>query len=189
MKELDKFIIDHGQHLGNNIIKVDSFINHKINPNLMFKCGKELCRRFKSLKPDLILTSEVSGIAPALSVAINIGCEVIYAKKDIPITLGKDFYSSKAMSATKGKIREYVVSKTYLKKGKKVLIIDDFLSSGHTLNALLDIITKANCIPVGVGVLIEKEFENGRENLFYKDIRIESLSKIKEIQENNIILR
>ncbi|PIV26270.1 MAG: xanthine phosphoribosyltransferase, partial [Anaerolineae bacterium CG03_land_8_20_14_0_80_58_20] len=133
MKELKERILRDGKNLGNGILKVDSFVNHQVDPLLMDACGKEFARRFANLGATKILTAEISGIAPALTTAIHLGLPVVYARKHKPITMPDQVYLTLAPSHTKGRMVELIVSPEYMANDEKILIIDDFLASGATI--------------------------------------------------------
>src|SRR5512139_3654112 len=131
----------------------------------MDSCGKELAARFASLGATKVLTAEISGIAPALTTAMHLGIPVVYARKTKPITMPDQVYLTLAPSHTKGRMVELMVSPEYLGSGEKVLIIDDFLASGATILGLVRLAQAAGAAVIGIGTLIEKTFEGGREAL------------------------
>src|SRR4030042_1489563 len=165
VKELKERILRDGQVLAGGILKVDSFVNHQVDPLLMDACGKEFARRFANLGATKILTAEISGIAPALTTAIHLGLPVVYARKHKPITMPDEVYLTLAPSHTKGRMVELIVSPEYMANDEKVLIIDDFLASGQTILGLVRLAEAAGSRVVGIGALIEKTFEGGREGL------------------------
>jgi xanthine phosphoribosyltransferase len=187
MKELVERIRRDGKNLGNGILKVDSFVNHQVDPILMDACGKEFARRFATLGATKILTAEISGIAPALTTAVHLGLPVVYARKNKPITMPDQVYLTLAPSHTKGRMVELIVSPEYLAGGEKVLIIDDFLASGATILGLIRLAEAAGAKVVGVGALIEKTFEGGRQALEPLGLPVESLARITSM-EGDIIM-
>jgi xanthine phosphoribosyltransferase len=186
MQLLKQRIIQDGKILGNGILKVDGFINHQVDPNLMDACGKELARRFANVGADRILTAEISGIAPALMTARYLNLPVVYARKTKPVTMPDTVYLTIAPSHTKGHMVELIVSPEYLPRGEKVLIIDDFLASGSTILGLVRLIHAAGAELVGIGTLVEKYFEFGRELLSQYNIPIESLACISSMENGTI---
>jgi len=178
VKELQDRIQRDGQDLGNGILKVDSFVNHQVDAGLMDVCGREFARRFAGLGATKVLTAEISGIAPALTTALHLGLPVVYARKTKPITMPDQVYLTLAPSHTKGRMVELIVSPEYLANGEKVLIIDDFLASGATILGLIRLAEAAGAKVVGVGALIEKTFEGGREVLKPLGLPVESLAAI-----------
>jgi xanthine phosphoribosyltransferase len=187
MDALKQKILEEGKNLGNGILKVDSFINHQVEPKLMEACGLEFARRFASIGATKILTAEISGIAPALMTARHMNLPVVYARKSKPITMPDQVYLTVAPSHTKGRLVELMVSPEYLSGGERVLIIDDFLASGSTIIALVRLAQTAGARIVGVGALIEKSFEGGRAILKYLNVPVESLVCITSMENDEII--
>jgi xanthine phosphoribosyltransferase len=187
VKELEERILRDGKNLGGGILKVDSFVNHQVDPLLMDTCGRELARRFASVGATKVLTAEISGIAPAVTTAIHLGLPVVYARKNKPITMPDQVYLTLAPSHTKGRMVELIVSPEYLANGEKVLIIDDFLASGQTILGLARLAEAAGSKIVGVGALIEKTFEGGRESLRSLSVPIHSLACITSMDEDKIV--
>ncbi|RPJ26209.1 MAG: xanthine phosphoribosyltransferase [Chloroflexi bacterium] len=186
MKELKERILRDGKNLGGGILKVDSFVNHQVDPLLMDACGKEFARRFAGVHATKILTAEISGIAPAVTTAIHLGLPVVYARKTKPITMPDQVYLTLAPSHTKGRMVELIISPEYLANGEKVLIIDDFLASGQTILGLARLAEAAGSHIVGIGALIEKLFEGGREALKPLGVPIESLACITAMEDGKI---
>lgn len=187
MQSLKERILAEGENLGNGILKVDGFINHQVDPTLMERCGQELARRFEHVQATKVLTAEISGIAPAVMTAKYLGLPVVYARKHKPITMPDQIFLTLAPSHTKGRTIELIVSPEYLQHGERVLIIDDFLATGQTILGLARLARAAGAQIVGVGTLIEKIFEGGREALAGLDIPIESLAPIADMDEGRIV--
>src|SRR5512139_2578998 len=187
MKELKERILRDGKNLGGGILKVDSFVNHQVDPLLMDACGREFARRFATLGATKVLTAEISGIAPALTTAMHLGISVVYARKTKPITMPDQVYLTLAPSHTKGRMVELIVSPEYLPTGEKILIIDDFLASGATILGLVRLAEAAGSRVVGIGALIEKLFEGGREMLRPVGVPIESLACITAMDDGQIV--
>lgn len=188
METLKKRIMRDGKNLGNGILKVDGFINHQVDPVLIDACGAELARRFAKVNASRILTAEISGIAPALMTARYLNLPVVYARKSKPITMPNTVYLTIAPSHTRGHQVELIVSPEYLPRGDRVLIIDDFLASGATILGLVRLVEAAGAHLVGIGTLIEKSFEGGRELLSKLNIPVESLVCVTSLENGNIIL-
>jgi xanthine phosphoribosyltransferase len=184
---LRKRIEQEGKVLGNDILKVDPFINHQVDPVLMDACGKEFARLFKSTEPTKILTAEISGIAPALMTAMYLNIPVVYARKHKPVTMPDTVYLTVAPSHTKGHMVELIVSPEYLANGERVLIIDDFLASGATIAGLVRLAQTAGAKLVGIGALIEKTFEGGRELLADLGVPIIALVPIDSLENGKIV--
>jgi xanthine phosphoribosyltransferase len=187
VKELEERILRDGKNLGGGILKVDSFVNHQVDPLLMDVCGREFARLFASVGATKVLTAEISGIAPAVTTAIHLGLPVVYARKTKPITMPDQVYLTLAPSHTKGRMVELIVSPEYLANGEKVLIIDDFLASGQTILGLARLAEASGSRIVGIGALIEKTFEGGRAALKSLGVPIHSLACITSMDEDNIV--
>lgn len=187
MESLKERIRKEGKNLGNGILKVDSFINHQVDPALMLAVGGALAAHFGALGITKVLTAEISGIAPALTTALALGVPVVYGRKSKPITMPDDAYVQSAPSHTKGEHIYLRVSPEFLIKEDKVLIIDDFLATGHTILALIRLAQQAGAEVIGVGAVIEKSFEGGRARLEEMGLRVRSLAVITEMTDNAII--
>jgi len=185
--ELKERILRDGKNLGGGILKVDSFVNHQVDPLLMDACGREFARRFAHVGATKVLTAEISGIAPALTTAIHLGLPVVYARKHKPITMPDQVYLTLAPSHTKGRMVELIISPEYLANNEKVLIIDDFLASGQTILGLARLAEASGSHIVGIGALIEKIFEGGREALRPLAVPIESLACITSMDNDQIV--
>jgi xanthine phosphoribosyltransferase len=181
MKELQDRILRDGKNLGNGILKVDGFVNHQVDPQLMDACGREFARRFRPAGATKILTAEISGIAPALTTAFHLKLPVVYARKHKPITMPDQVFLTLSPSHTKGRTVELIISPEYLAGGERVVIIDDFLASGATILGLVRLANAAGAQIVGIGALIEKSFEGGREALSHLGVPIESLVCIRSM--------
>jgi xanthine phosphoribosyltransferase len=187
MQLLRERIERDGQNLGGGILKVDGFINHQVDPELMFEAGKELARRFAHVGATKVLTAEISGIAPAIATGLQLDVPVVYARKTKPITMPDQVFLTLAPSHTKGRTVELIVSPEYLAGGEKVLIIDDFLASGATILGLVRLAQTAGATLVGIGTLIEKVFEGGRAKLEELDIPVEALASIASMEGDSIV--
>lgn len=187
MKALKERIQKEGKNLGNGILKVDSFLNHQVDPALMLAVGGALAAHFGAMGITKVLTAEISGIAPALTTALALGVPVVFARKTKPITMPDNMYVATAPSHTKGKEVYLMVSPEFLGPDDSVLIIDDFLATGHTIMALVRLARQAGARVVGVGAVIEKSFEGGRAQLEAMDLRVRSLAVIKQMTDHEII--
>ena len=187
MKALIERIRGEGVHLGGGILKVDSIINHQLDPALMAEMGAAFAARFVGTPIDRILTAEISGIAPALMTGIEMNVPVVYARKRKPITMSGPVFLETAPSHTKGGETLLLVSAEFLHAGENVLIIDDFLATGKTLLALSRIVLSARANLVGVGVVVEKTFEGGRAAMQEKyDVPIHALATISAMDGDSI---
>lgn len=187
MQMLQDRIVRDGKYLGNGILKVDSFMNHQIDSLLMKALGEEFARRFKFTRPTRILTAETSGIAPALATGMALNVPIVFARKSQPITMAKDPFRETAESHTYKKDVELIVSSEYLTKDDRVLIIDDFLASARTIRALVKLVQTSTAELVGIGAVIEKCFEGGRDLLKELSVPIESLAAIEKFDGEKIL--
>ena len=187
MDALKERVLRDGKNLGNGILKVDGFINHQVDPLLMDACGREFAHRFRRLGATKVLTAEISGIAPALTTGFHLGVPIVYARKHKPLTMPDQVYLTLSPSHTKGHIVELIVSPEYLGGEEHILIIDDFLASGATIWGLVRLAQAAGATIVGVGALIEKTFEGGRQTLAPLGVPVESLVRIRSM-EGDLIL-
>ena len=188
MKLLEDKILKDG-HIGEeNVLKVDSFLNHQIDVNFVCELGKEFYRLFKDENITKILTIEASGIGIACLTAQYFGVPVVFAKKTKTINIYSDTYNATVHSYTHKRDYDIVVSKEFLSKEDNVLIIDDFLAKGSALTALLMLIEKAGAKTAGAGIVIEKAYQGGGNLVRDMGIRVESLAKIKSISEKDGIV-
>jgi xanthine phosphoribosyltransferase len=189
MQALLERIQREGKYLGNGILKVDSFLNHQLYPDLTIQMGQAFCERLMAIGVtgvSKIITAETSGIAPALTTSIAFNVPLVFARKKRPITMPNGFYSAEAPSHTKGGITTLMISPEYLKADDKVVIIDDFLASGLTTEALVKAIRQSGAKVVGIGAVIEKGFEGGRKRLEPLGVPIVSLAIIEKMDEYGI---
>lgn len=177
-----------GQNLGNGILKIDSFLNHQLDPELIMLAGDFFAEKFGHLNVDRILSAEVSGIAPAMAAGIKLGVPVVYARKTKPVTMFGPVFLETAPSHTKGMEVNLLVSAEFMPSGQRVLIIDDFLASGKTLLSLVRMIREANCELVGIGCVVEKIFEEGRDILTKYGAPIETIVKVASMDDGQIVL-
>jgi xanthine phosphoribosyltransferase len=188
MKALKERILKDGRCFEGGILKVDNFINHQMDPILMKSMAVEFVRRFASSKIDKILTIEASGIAPAIMVGYLLELPVVFAKKKMPSTM-ENMLVTEVFSFTKNKSYKVCVSKDYLCPGDKVLFIDDFLAHGNAAKGMIDLVQQAGAELVGMGFLIEKDFQDGGAFLRNEGIHVESLAIIESLDNCEIKLK
>lgn len=189
MDSLKKRILVEGENLGRGILKIDSFLNHQVDADLMEEVGEEIGEAFRSAYPTRILTAEVSGIVPAVMTAKALNnVPVVYARKHKPITMSEPVYIEVAPSHTKGSEVNLMVSPEFLSAGDRVLIVDDFLATGKTIEALARIVQNAGAELVGIATVVEKTFEGGREMLAHWNVPIMSAAIIADMSEGQIVL-
>lgn len=192
MQNLVERIEREGKNLGGGILKVDSFINHQLDPRLTLEMGRAFAERFGAAGVEgvtKIITAEVSGIAPALSTAIALDVPMIYARKKRPITMPDGFFRAQAPSHTKGGVVDLIVSPEYLEANDRVLLIDDFLASGKTIRALVDLIGECGATLCGIGCVIEKSFEGGRALLEPLGIPVVTLAVVESMEGDSLEVR
>ena len=189
MELLKQKILTEGQNLGRGILKIDSFLNHQIDADLMEAVGNEIARRFASTNPTRILTAEVSGIIPAVMAGKALdNLPVVFARKHKPITMQEPVLVDTAPSHTKGGEVMLMVSPEFLTAADRVLIVDDFLASGRTIDALARIVQNSGATLVGIAAVVEKDFEGGRELLTHWGVSIESMAIITGMNDGKIEL-
>ena len=186
MHALEQKILNEGIVLSDQVLKVDAFLNHQIDPVLMQQIGKEFAARFKDAGITKIITIEASGIAPAIMAGLELGVPVIFARKYQSLTLKDDLYRSKVFSFTKQTESTIAISNKHLSSTDKALVIDDFLANGQAALGLIDLIHQANAEVVGVGIVIEKSFQPGRDVLLEKGYRVESLARVKSLADGKV---
>jgi xanthine phosphoribosyltransferase len=184
MQRLKDKIKEEGKYLGKGILKVDSFMNHQIDPLLMKEIGLEFAARFKNIQATKILTAEASGIAPSLALAIALELPVVFARKNKPVTMAQKAYTQRAESHTQGKVVDLSVSSEYLGPEDRIIIIDDFLASARTIKALIKLVEESGATLVAIGAVIEKDFEGGRQVLGDIGVPVESLARIKGFDDD-----
>ncbi len=186
MHALEQKILAEGIVLSDEVLKVDSFLNHQIDPVMMQQIGQEFARLFKDSGITKIITIEASGIAPAVMAGLELGVPVIFARKYQSLTLKDDLYRSKVFSFTKQLESTIAISKKHINENDKALVIDDFLANGQAALGLADLIHQANAEVVGIGIVIEKSFQPGRELLLEKGYRVESLARVKSLENGTV---
>ncbi|MFD0872439.1 MULTISPECIES: xanthine phosphoribosyltransferase [Paenibacillus] len=186
MKLLQEKIQAEGIVLSDQVLKVDSFLNHQIDPQLMLAIGKEFVSRFAQDQITKVLTIESSGIAPAIMTAMLLNVPLLFARKQKSLTLQNNVYVEQVHSFTKQVTNEITVSKKFLEEGDKVLIIDDFLAHGEAAFGLAKIVRQAGAEVAGIGIVIEKSFQNGRAKLDDAGFRVESLARIKSLTDGQV---
>lgn len=183
MQLLKERIRKDGKIKAGNVLKVDGFLNHQMDIALFQEIGKEFKRRFADAEINKILTIEASGIGIACVVAQSFDVPVVFAKKTKTKNIAGDVYTSQVESFTHGRVYDIIVSKEFLGKGDKVLLIDDFLANGKALEGLAKLVEDSGAELVGAGIVIEKGFQVGGEQLRSSGIRLESLAIVESMDE------
>ena len=182
MKRLEEMIKQEGLVLSDQVLKVDSFLNHQVDPTLMWEIAYEFMDRFKDAGITRILTIEAGGIAPAMMTALRLGVPMVYARKTKSLTLNEGTISAEVYSFTKQQTSTITVAEKYLQAGERVLIIDDFLANGEAAFGLAKLVEQAGAEVAGFGIVIEKSFQPGRQKLLDAGFRVESLARIKKLE-------
>jgi len=186
MKRLHEKMEQEGRVLSEHVLKVDSFLNHQIDPQLMKEIGEEFGRLFKEAGITKIVTLESSGIAPSVMTGLVLGVPVVFARKRQSLTMTDDLLTAEVYSFTKQTSNRIAVSKSFLSEDDTVLIIDDFLANGQAALGLMDIVKQAGSTIAGIGIVIEKSFQDGRALLEKEGMRVESLARIESLQDGQI---
>ena len=187
--ELEDKILSEGKVLPGDILKVDCFLNHRIDVPFLLEMGEEIARLYKNVPVNKILTIETSGIPIAFAAAQYMNVPVVFVKKSKSGNISDDVYSSRVASFTRKNVYDAVVSKEFLNSEDKVLVIDDFLAKGNALTGLIDIINQAGATLCGCAIAIEKGFQGGGDELRQKGVRVDSLAIIESMTENSLSFR
>ncbi|WP_019377087.1 xanthine phosphoribosyltransferase [Virgibacillus halodenitrificans] len=186
MELLKQKIVNEGKALSDTVLKVDRFLNHQIDPQLMQEIGKEFALLFQESGITKILTLESSGIAPSVMTGLQLDVPVIFARKRKSLTLVENLYSANVYSFTKQETSEISISSDFITSEDTVLVIDDFLANGQAALGLIDLVKQAGAKIAGVGIVIEKAFQEGGSLIEEQGIRLESLAKIASLSKGNV---
>jgi len=186
MKVLQEKILNEGKVLSGDVLKVDAFLNHQIDPVLMQEIGKEFAKRFKEENITKIVTIESSGIAPAVMAALELGVKVIFARKRKSLTLQDNMYVANVYSFTKQETNEISLSRNHIDENDRVLIIDDFLANGQAALGLMSLVEQAGASIAGIGIVIEKAFQDGGKKLREQGVRVDSLAEIASLDNGTV---
>ena len=190
MEALRRMIQEKGIGIGKDIVKVDMFLNHRIDTKLLFAMGEAWAEEFRGDKPDLVLTGEASGIALAVAAAHALGdIPVVFAKKSNTAVLGSETVQAGVYSFTHKTQNTIRIERRYLPEGSRVLIIDDFLADGQAAKGLLSLCEQQKAKVVGIGIAVEKGFQPGGRELREAGIHVKSLAIIDRIENGKIVLR
>lgn len=186
MKLLEEAILTYGKAVNEHVLKVDTFLNHQIDPQLMAAMAEDIIEHYKDKEIDKIITIETSGIAPALMVAYQLNVPLVFFKKATSSVLNDNVYQCSVHSFTKNLDYTLTASKDYLGKGEKLLFVDDFLANGEAALGASKIVKQAEAEIVGMAIIIEKSFQSGRQRLADEGFEVYSLARIKKMAENHI---
>jgi len=183
MKRLHDMINQEGIVLSDQVLKVDAFLNHQVDPTLMWEIAYEFMDRFQDAGITRILTIEAGGIAPAMMTALRLGVPMVYARKTKSVTLNEGTISAEVFSFTKQQTSTITVAEKYLQPEERVLIIDDFLANGEAAFGLARLVEQAGAEVAGFGIVIEKSFQPGRQKLIEAGFRVESLARVESLKD------
>ena len=186
MELLKNRILTDGRALNEQVLLVDSFLNHQVDPELMEQVGEEFAARFADAKIDRVVTIESSGIAPAAFTALSLNLPLVIMKKQTSRILTGDILQTTVRSFTKGTSYELTVKRDFLEPGDRVLLIDDFLASGEAAFGVLHLAQQAGATVDGIGIVIEKAFQSGHDRLTAEGLDVYSLARIKSMSERHI---
>lgn len=186
MKMLEEKILAEGKAMGEDILKVDSFVNHQVDPVLMQQIGTAFADHFKDKGVTKVVTIESSGIAPALMTALALNVPIVILKKQPSKVLNDDLYQTVVTSFTKGTSYELTLSQKFISESDHVLIIDDFLANGEAATGAIRLIRLAHATVAGVGILIEKSFQPGRQKLNDQGFEVYSLARVAKLEKDFI---
>ena len=189
MKTLEERILKDGSVLGENILKVDSFLTHQVDLNLMKEIGKVFADKFKDAGITKVVTIEASGIAPALYTADALGVPMIFAKKSKNITMNEGILTAEVYSFTKQVSNTVSIVSKYLSQQDKVLIVDDFLANGQAAKGLVEIVEQAGAKVEAIGIVIEKSFQDGRGLLEKTGIPVFSLARLERFENGQVVFK
>jgi xanthine phosphoribosyltransferase len=181
-------IVEEATVIDERILKIDHFLNHRVEPSFMAAMGQALAERIRPFAPNLVLTAEASGIAPALATATALDVPMVYAKKYSP-DVEAPALSRVVPSPTKGGQTRLVISGRYLASGMRVALIDDFLANGRTALALAEIVADAGARVVAAGFIVEKLFQGGRAELEAHNIPIATLAQVERLEQGKVVMR
>ncbi|MGF2616808.1 xanthine phosphoribosyltransferase [Rossellomorea vietnamensis] len=186
MKKLKEKIIEEGSVLSDSVLKVDSFLNHQVDPFLMKEIGEEFSRLFADRGITKIVTLESSGIAPAVMAALTMNVPLVFARKRKSLTLTEGLLTAEVYSFTKEETNTISISKKYIKENDNVLIIDDFLANGQAAEGLISIVSQTGASIAGIGIVIEKAFQDGGKILREKGYKVESLARLQSLSDGKV---
>lgn len=186
MKLLEERIKKDGEVLDGDVLKINSFLNHQVDPQLMMQCGEEFKRLFADQKIDKVLTCEASGIAPGVMTAYVLGVPMVFARKKKPSTLNDAVYWADVFSYTKKVNNKICVEEKFLHKDENLLIIDDFVAHGEAVKGMVNIAKQAECNIVGVGAVVAKTFQGGSDWVKGHGLHFEALANIDSFKDGQV---
>ena len=189
MKLLEQRIQKDGVVLPGDVLKVGSFLNQQIDASLAYEMGADFARHFSARGVTKVLTIESSGIALAVMTAYHLGCNMVFAKKNVSSNMSGEYYTAKVYSYTKHQECNIVVAKSYLTADDKVLILDDFLATGNALDGLISLTEQSGATLIGCGVAIEKWYQGGGDSVRKRGIEVYSQAMVESMNDNKVVFR
>lgn len=186
MEVLKQRILQEASVLSNQLLRLDSILNHQVDPQLTMQMGKEFARRYAGEKVTKVLTMESSGISPAFATAFELGVPLVFARRKRTVPMDADEYSERVPAFTKGIVTDIVVSRRFLKPEDRILIIDDIIANGDAARGLIRIVEKSGASLAGLGIAVEKSFQSGGRSIRERGIRVESLVRISSLEHGEI---
>jgi xanthine phosphoribosyltransferase len=186
MELLKKRILEVGEVVSDHVLKLDSILNHQVDPHLMMEMGKEFARLFGESRPTKVLTVESSGIPVAYATAFVLQVPLVFARRKKPVTMVDQLYIERVPSFTKGIVTDIMVATEFLAADDRILLIDDFIANGDAARGLIRIIERSGAELAGVGIAVEKAFQAGGSSLRERGIRVESLARISSLAGGRI---
>ena len=186
MRELLDKILQEGTVLEEDVLKVDSFLTHEVDPELMSLIGKEIASRYQDKGITKVVTIESSGIAPAVFIGLELGIPVIFARKQKSLTMNAELLTAEVYSFTKQVTNNISISTKFLTEKDNVLVVDDFLANGQAALGLVELCRQAGASVEAINIVIEKSFQSGRALLEEKGYRVDSLARVKSLKNNQV---
>lgn len=189
MEALKQRILKEGIVAEDNILKVDSFLNHQVDPSLMHEIAKEFRRLFADTNPTKILTAEASGIPIAMALSFEMNLPMLYAKKSKSNSLDGEVFHREIYSYTRGETVDIIVAKKFLTPDERILIVDDFLAQGRAILGLVEIVRQSGAYLCGCGIVVEKGFQSGGRTLRDRGVNLKSLAVLDRMNEDGVVFR
>ncbi|MEB3100188.1 xanthine phosphoribosyltransferase [Ferviditalea candida] len=186
MEVLKQRILQEASVLSDQLLRLDSILNHQVDPQLIMQMGEEFARRYADEKVTKVLTMESSGISPAFATALELGVPLVFARRKRTIPTDTDEYSERVPSFTKGIVTDIVVARRFLKPEDRILIIDDIIANGDAARGLIRIVEKSGASLAGLGIAVEKSFQSGGRSIRERGIRVEALVQIRSLDQGKI---
>lgn len=186
MEKLKQAITSYGEVQSGKVLQLDAILNHQVDPELIMEMGEEFARRFREADVNKVVTIESSGIPIGFATAYKLGVPMIFARRKKTLTTDNDSYCERVPSFTKGIVTDLMISKKLLSAEDRVLIIDDIIANGDAVKGVVRILEQAGCTLVGLGVAVEKTFENGASSIREAGIRLDSLVKVTGLHDGEV---